>query len=105
MMHPRSSELLQGVKPMCVRRPHRREQQQNGDAGEYHSGHGSVFPKALEPIGREFGVANCMLDRAVPEIGLQRSRIVALVGQRIPVRRASILVVPEVRSRQRDCCH
>jgi hypothetical protein len=35
MVHPRVSEMLQRIKPMCVRWPYRREQHQNGDAGEY----------------------------------------------------------------------
>jgi len=39
------------------------------------------LPKVLEPIRRQFGVTYRMLDIPVPEVGLQCSGIVALVGQ------------------------
>ena len=39
-------------------------------------------PKVLEPIGRQFGVANRVLNVAVAQVGLQCPRIVALAGQR-----------------------
>jgi hypothetical protein len=67
--------MLQGIKPMCVRRPYRREQHQNGDADEYsktqprrenvpnaHSSLSpSVLPKTLEAIRRQLGVAHGVL--------------------------------------------
>jgi hypothetical protein len=40
-------------------------------------------PKAFEPRWRQLGVAHRVLDVLVPEIGLQRPRVVALIGQRI----------------------
>jgi hypothetical protein len=42
----------------------------------------SALPEIFEPIGRQLGVAHRMLDVPMPEIGLQGSRIVPLVGQR-----------------------
>src|SRR6476469_4566933 len=39
-------------------------------------------PEVLEPVRRQLGVAHRVLDVAVTEVSLQRSRIVALVGQR-----------------------
>ena len=41
----------------------------------------SVSKQALEPSWCQLGVAHCMLDRLVPEIGLDRSGIDAVVGQ------------------------
>ena len=38
-------------------------------------------PKVLEPIRRQLGVAHRVLDVFMPEIGLQRPRIMALFGQ------------------------
>ena len=43
-------------------------------------GSGSVAPEVLEPRRRQFGKAHGVLDVAVAEIGLQRPRIVPLVG-------------------------
>jgi hypothetical protein len=40
-----------------------------------------VFPKVLEPGRAEFGIADCVLDVLVPEIVLNRPRIVSLVGE------------------------
>ena len=39
-------------------------------------------PEVLEPARRQLGVSHRVLDVAVAEVSLQRSRIVALVGQR-----------------------
>ena len=39
-------------------------------------------PEVLEPSRRQLGVSHRVLDVAVAEVSLQRSRIVALVGQR-----------------------
>src|ERR1700720_1149064 len=41
----------------------------------------SIPEKALEPGRRQLGVAHRMLDRFVPEIGLDRPGIDALIGQ------------------------
>ena len=41
----------------------------------------SASPEILEPRRRQFGVAHRVLDIAVPEVGLQRARVVPLVGQ------------------------
>jgi hypothetical protein len=41
----------------------------------------SAPPKVLEPVGRHFGVADRVLDVLVPEVVLERSRVVAIVGQ------------------------
>jgi hypothetical protein len=38
-------------------------------------------PEVLEPAGRQLGVSHRVLDIAVAEVSLQRSGIVALVGQ------------------------
>jgi hypothetical protein len=45
---------------------------------------GLLTPEILEPGRRQFGVADGMLDVPVAEIGLQRPRVVALIGERIP---------------------
>jgi hypothetical protein len=42
---------------------------------------GLLSPEVLEPARRQLGVSHRVLDIAVAEVGLQRSRIVALVGQ------------------------
>jgi hypothetical protein len=39
-------------------------------------------PEVLEAIRRQLRVAHRVLDILVPEVGLQRSRVVALIGQR-----------------------
>src|SRR5262249_26042567 len=44
----------------------------------------SVPPKILEPVGRHFGVPDCVLSVLVPEIVLQSSRVVAIVGELEP---------------------
>src|SRR5262245_2272484 len=44
----------------------------------------SVPPRVLEPVGRHFGISNGVLDVLVPEVVLQGSRIVAIVGQLKP---------------------
>ena len=41
----------------------------------------SIVPEALEPGRRQLGVAHRMLDVAMPELGLQRTGIDALVRQ------------------------
>src|SRR5262249_28786437 len=38
-------------------------------------------PKVLEPVGRHFGVSDRVLDVLVPEVVLQRPRVVAIVGE------------------------
>lgn len=38
-------------------------------------------PQVLEPAWRQLGVTHCGLDRAMPEIGLQRSCVCPLIGQ------------------------
>jgi hypothetical protein len=40
-----------------------------------------VPPKILEPVGRHFGVPDGVLNVLVPEVVLQGSRIVAIVGE------------------------
>src|ERR1700674_1982124 len=42
-----------------------------------------LAPKVLEPCRRQLGVAHRVLDVPVPEIGLQRPRVMAAVGKRI----------------------
>jgi hypothetical protein len=42
---------------------------------------GRLPPEVLKSIRRQLGVSHCVLDIPVTEIGLQRPRIVALVGQ------------------------
>src|SRR6516225_8488475 len=44
----------------------------------------SVPPKVLEPIGRHVGVPDRVLDVPVPEVVLQGSRVVAIVGELEP---------------------
>jgi hypothetical protein len=44
----------------------------------------SVPPKVLEPIGRQFGVPDGVLDVLVPKVVLQGPRVVAIVGQLEP---------------------
>ena len=44
----------------------------------------SVPPKVLEPVGRHFGVPDRVLNVLVPEVVLQGSRIVAIIGQLKP---------------------
>src|SRR5262245_43561519 len=41
----------------------------------------SVFPKIFEPIGSHFGVPDRVLNVLVPEVVLQRPRVVAIVGE------------------------
>ena len=41
-----------------------------------------LTPEVLEPARRQLGIAHGVLDVPVAEVGLQRARIVALVGQR-----------------------
>ena len=36
--------------------------------------------EVLEPVRRQLGVANCVLNVLVPKMGLQRPHIVVLVG-------------------------
>ena len=40
----------------------------------------SVPPKVLETVGRHFGVPDRVLDVLVPEVVLQRPRVVAYLG-------------------------
>jgi hypothetical protein len=42
---------------------------------------GSISKKFLEPLRRQGGVARRILDVAVAEIGLDRPRAVAVIGQ------------------------
>src|SRR5262249_48656090 len=44
----------------------------------------SVPPKVLEPVGRHFGVPDCVLNVLVPEVVLQGPRVVAIIGQLEP---------------------
>src|SRR5262245_7042127 len=44
----------------------------------------SAPPKVLEPVGRHFGVAHRVLNVLVPEVMLQGSRVVAIVGELEP---------------------
>ena len=44
----------------------------------------SVFPKALEPIRRQLGVADSVLDVPVPEVVLKRPRVVPVIGELEP---------------------
>ena len=41
----------------------------------------SVPPKVLEPVRRHFGVPDRVLNVLVPEVVLERSRVVAIVGE------------------------
>ena len=41
----------------------------------------SAPPKVLEPVGRHFGVSDRVLDVLVPEVVLQRPRVVAIIGE------------------------
>src|SRR5262249_39309543 len=43
-----------------------------------------IPPKVLEPVGRQFGVPDRVLDVPVPEVVLQRPRVVAIVGELVP---------------------
>jgi hypothetical protein len=92
MMHPRSSELLQGVDPMRSRRADRCKQRQNGDVDEYpktqprrendpnaHSSLSpSVLPKPLEAIRRQLGVADRVLGTG-PLFVAQKSQVEILI--------------------------
>ena len=40
-----------------------------------------VLPKAFEPIGRESSIPHRILDIAVPQVGLERTGIVAVICQ------------------------
>jgi hypothetical protein len=42
----------------------------------------ALAPEVFEPIGRQFGVADCVLNVSVAQVGLQRPGIMAFVGQR-----------------------
>src|SRR5262249_36522911 len=44
----------------------------------------SIPPKVLEPVGCHFGVSDRVLDVPVPEVVLQRPRVVAIVGELEP---------------------
>ena len=44
----------------------------------------SAPPKVLEPVGRHFGVSDRVLDVLVPEVVLQGSRIVTIIGELKP---------------------
>src|SRR5262249_19949063 len=44
----------------------------------------SVPPKILEPVGRHFGVPDCVLDVLVAKVVLQGARVVAIVGELEP---------------------
>jgi hypothetical protein len=43
-----------------------------------------VLPKILEPLGRQLGVSNRVLDIFVPEVMLERPRVVPVVGELEP---------------------
>src|SRR5262249_39713489 len=45
---------------------------------------GSVPPKVLEPVGRQFGVPDGVLNILMPEVVLQGPRVVAIVGELEP---------------------
>jgi hypothetical protein len=52
--------------------------------GEHESPGGSLLSipkKLLEPLRRQSGIARRILDVAMPEIGLDRTRVVAVVGE------------------------
>jgi hypothetical protein len=51
-----------------------------GDSGRKAST-ASVAKKFLEPLRRQRGIARCVLNVAVTEIGLDSARIVAIVGE------------------------
>src|ERR1700730_18441095 len=44
----------------------------------------SVLPKVLEPVRRQLGVANGVLDVLVAQVGLQRARVAAIIGELEP---------------------
>src|SRR5215468_9138340 len=44
----------------------------------------SVSPKVFEPVGRHFGVPDCVLNVLVAEVMLQGPRVVAIVGELEP---------------------
>ena len=48
----------------------------------------SIPPKVLEPVGRHFGVSDGVLNVLVPEVVLQGSRVVTIIGQLEPTRMA-----------------
>ena len=50
----------------------------------------SVPPKVLEPVGRHFGVPDRVLNVLVPEVVLQRPRVVAIVRELEPTGMANM---------------
>jgi hypothetical protein len=42
---------------------------------------GWLSPEVSESVARQLGIANCVLDVPVAEIGLQRAGVVAIIGQ------------------------
>ena len=44
----------------------------------------SIPPKVLEPVGRQFGVFDRVLDVLVSKVVLQGARVVAIVGELKP---------------------
>jgi hypothetical protein len=43
-----------------------------------------LVPEVLEPVRRQLGVAHSVLNLLVAEIGLQRARVVAIIGELVP---------------------
>src|SRR3954454_643233 len=60
----------------------------------------SIFPEGFEALGGELGVAHRVLNVLVPEIMLQGSRVLAVVGQLIAARVPQHVWV----YRERKCC-
>jgi hypothetical protein len=54
---------------------------------------GSFLPKPLEPIGRQLGVEHRVLDIAVPEVMLDGTGIVAVVGELEPTRLGRLIIM------------
>jgi hypothetical protein len=52
--------------------------QERGDAGHGNIRRGLIAPEILEPMCRQFGVAGSMLNVAVPQIMLDRPRVLLL---------------------------
>ena len=55
--------------------------QERAEADHGNIRRGLIAPEIFEPICRQFGVAGGMLNVAVPQIMLDRPRVLAVVGQ------------------------
>jgi hypothetical protein len=55
--------------------------QERAEADHGNIRRGLIAPEILEPICRQFGVAGGMLNVAVPQIMLDRPRVLPVVGQ------------------------